>query len=121
MVYPSEILFWDILPAIRREIVIELKELGIKQNEIAKTMGITPSAVSQYLKNKRGDFEFSKEFSQKIKESAKRIKEDSSIVFNETNMLVKEFENSKAICIVCRKKNNIPENCGVCFKYSTQN
>ena len=41
------------LPAISAELVRELKKLGMKQTWIANVMGLTPSAVSQYVKGKR--------------------------------------------------------------------
>lgn len=116
MINPAEIVFWEVLPAIRKNLVSELKELGLKQAEIAKLLEMTPSAISQYTKNKRGEFEFKEDFKQKIKESAKKIYNKEATVFDETNHLVKEFENSKNICIVCRSKNDIEGDCGICFK-----
>ena len=52
--HPQEIEVWYILPAIRRELVVVLKEKGISQKKIAEMVGIVQSAVSQYLAGKRG-------------------------------------------------------------------
>ncbi len=51
---PCEIVVWYLLPVIRKELAGRLKEKGLTQNEIAKRMGVTPAAVSQYLNSKRG-------------------------------------------------------------------
>ena len=37
----------------RRELTIALKKKNIKQKQIASILGVTESAVSQYMKNKR--------------------------------------------------------------------
>ncbi len=116
MLHRAEIVYWEVLPAIRAQLVLELKLIGKKQSEIAKLLNITPSAISQYVNNKRADKTyFSDDFKKKIKNSAKKINENISSVFIETNILIKEFENEKHICIVCRKKNNIEGKCGICF------
>jgi len=115
MLHPSEILYWEILPAIRRHLVVEMKQQGKKQSEIAKLLSVTPSAISQYINNKRADFDFTSDFNIKIKSSAKRIIEEKSNAFSETNFLIKEFERDKHICIICRKKNKLEGKCGVCF------
>lgn len=115
MINPTEILYWEILPAIRKEIVIELKNLGVKQADIARLLDITPSAVSQYINNKRGDFDFSDSFKLSIKSSAQKIKEGESTVFDQTNILIKNFKKEKDICRVCRSKNIIEGKCGVCY------
>jgi predicted transcriptional regulator len=47
---------WHGLPIIRKELVKSLiNNFGLNQKETAKIMGITPSAVSQYLSRKRGN------------------------------------------------------------------
>lgn len=114
MITPSEIIYWNILPALRKQIVFELKELKLKQSEIAKILNLTPSAVSQYLNNKRGEFKFCDEFKEDIKKSALKISKQSSTFFAEINYLVKSFEKSKEFCTVCKDKNNFDGDCNVC-------
>lgn len=43
-----------ILPAIRKEIVLGLVEAGEKQKDVAEALDLTPAAVTQYIKGKRG-------------------------------------------------------------------
>ncbi len=116
MINPSEIVYWEILPAIRKNLVLELKDAGLKQTQIAMMFDMTPSAISQYVKNKRGEFEFTEVFSNKIQVSARKIKDGHSNVFQEINLLVKEFESDRNLCKVCRAKNDMTSDCGICFK-----
>lgn len=46
---------WYILPAVRRQVAIILKEkYGMSQKKIAKVLGLTEAAVSNYIRRKRG-------------------------------------------------------------------
>ena len=55
MKIPCEVVVWQILPLIRRELARELVEKhGMKQAEVAKIFGVTNAAISQYLNGKRG-------------------------------------------------------------------
>lgn len=74
-----------ILPAVRKVIVFELLKRGMKSKEIAKILGITPAAISQYIKGKRAVME--------LKES--EIKEIKKIV----EKGIKKGE----ICKICKK------------------
>ncbi|MFH1405899.1 MAG: hypothetical protein ABIG52_01635 [Nanoarchaeota archaeon] len=51
--HPQEIEVWYILPAIRKELVLALKEKGHTQKEIASFLNVTEPAISQYTKEKR--------------------------------------------------------------------
>ena len=71
---PCQITQWYLLPAISAELVKELKKLGVKQAEIARMMGVTPAAVSQYVKGKRGNvIQFDSGIKKMIITSAKKI------------------------------------------------
>ena len=73
---PCEYNVWYVLPGLRKEIVKEMKKKGLKNKEIANILGLTPSAVSQYLKNKRGKLKGVRKLEQEIKKGAERIIED---------------------------------------------
>ena len=105
---PTEIMYWEILPAIRSSFVFEMKEEhNLKQKEIAEVLGVTPAAISQYLNQKRGTYEFSKPFKQKIKISVLEILSKKSTPFEETNKLIAQFQKSKDLCLICSHKNNL--------------
>lgn len=54
MKLPCQEVVWEILPAIRSALALELINLGVSQLDSAKLLGIAPSAVSQYRSKKRG-------------------------------------------------------------------
>jgi predicted transcriptional regulator len=49
-----EIIVGDVLPALRALIAKELMQLGLNQSQISKKLGITQPAVSQYMRELRG-------------------------------------------------------------------
>ena len=51
---PSEIIVDHILPPIRAQLAKELVDCDISQQRIARILGLTPAAVSQYMSKKRG-------------------------------------------------------------------
>ena len=56
MKIPCEIVVWYLLPTIRKELAKKLvNDFGYSQSKVAKTFGLTDAAISQYLKNKRGE------------------------------------------------------------------
>ncbi|MDN5358520.1 MAG: uncharacterized protein PWP76_363 [Candidatus Diapherotrites archaeon] len=69
---PCEVIFWQILPAVRRELARELVKRGLKQREVAEMLGLTPAALTQYLKGKRGKTELPEWIKEKIRDYAGR-------------------------------------------------
>ena len=56
MKIPCEVVVWYLLPTIRKELAKKLVDNhGFSQSKVARTFGLTDAAISQYLKNKRGD------------------------------------------------------------------
>ncbi|WP_181391179.1 transcriptional regulator [Methanospirillum stamsii] len=51
---PCETIVWDLLPAIRAVIAVEMVKQGLSQKMVANLLNMAPSAVSQYLSGKRG-------------------------------------------------------------------
>lgn len=97
MKVPCQIAQWYLLPAISAELVRELKKLGVKQAEIARMMGVTPAAISQYVKGKRGKrLSFGTEMQKKIAASAKKI---ATKAFDEEKLMREMCE----LCISARK------------------
>ncbi len=52
--WSCERIFWELLPGVRKYIAIRLKEKGYTLSEIGKILGVSKSAVSQYIGGKRG-------------------------------------------------------------------
>jgi len=73
---PCQKIVWDVLPALRAAVAVELVNNGVSQVEAARMLGIAPSAVSQYLSGKRGyRIEFGDEIKQSIAQLAIDLKE----------------------------------------------
>ena len=98
---PCQRIVWDVLPAIRAAIAVELVKCGVSRVEAARMLEIAPSAVSQYLSGKRG---YRIEFENDVKRSIEQLAED-----------LKEGKNVnlvKRICDVCRQLREGDEQCG---------
>ena len=89
---PCQKIVWDVLPAIRAAIAVELVKYGVSQIEASKMLEIAPSAVSQYISGKRGyRIEFEGDVKQSIGQLAQDLKEG-------------RVENLAArICDICRQ------------------
>jgi len=119
---PQEIEVWYLLPAIRKELAkILIADYKLPQKEIAKILGITEPAVSQYLKSKRGhEMVFSDAELKKIKDAASMIVKDPQNVLKYLYDLSVVLRGSKGLCDVHKKhEKNIPPNCKVCMSSGT--
>lgn len=95
---PCEYMMWNGIPVIRKEIAERMiKEYGLSQREAADKLGITPSAVCQYLSNKRGKIEILDHGIEKeITISAERIiKNGSTHLVVETCRICRIIQRSK--------------------------
>ncbi len=71
------------LPRIRADIAKELVKMGLSQKEAAKKLGVTPSAVSQYLHKKRGGkAKMPKDYGKMVEATAEKLLEadDEAVV-----------------------------------------
>lgn len=113
---PQEVEVWYILPAVRRQIAIALKLEGLKQKEIATALNITEPAVSQYIKQKRGEeISFPDKIKAEIILSAKEIAKDHRIARKETQRILKLITKEKFLCNVCHTHTNSEKNCKICY------
>lgn len=96
---PCQNIVWDVLPAIRAAIAVELVRCGVSQVEAARMLEIAPSAVSQYLSGKRGyRIEFEQDVKQAIGLLAQDLKEG------------KEINLVRRICDICQQLRGGDEN-----------
>ena len=77
---PCELMLWDSLPAIRKELAFVLiYDHGLSQRDVAEKLGVTPAAICQYLAKKRGrHLVITTSIKQEIEVSAARIKNNGS-------------------------------------------
>ena len=99
---PCQKIVWDVLPAIRAAIAVELVKCGVSQVEAARMLDIAPSAVSQYLSGKRG---YRIEFENEVKRSIELLAQDL-IAGRNVNLV-------QRTCDICRQLREGDENqCG---------
>jgi len=97
---PCQKIVWDVLPAIRAAIAVELVRHDVSQVEAARMLEIAPSAVSQYLSGKRGyRIEFENEVKQSIELLAQDLKDGKKI-----NLV-------KRTCEICRQLRDGNDGC----------
>ena len=113
---PQEVEVFYIIPAIKRELAVSMKELGYKQKDIAKKLHATEPAISYYLASKRAvEFQFTSVIKKEIKESVSKIK-DSKTLTAVIQDLLKKINKSKATCSICKKKVLLEDDCNICFR-----
>src|SRR3989344_1695503 len=116
--HPQEIEVWYILPAIRRELVVVLKERGTSQKKIAEVVGIAQSAVSQYLTGKRGgEVVFPKEVKDFIRKCADKIK-DTKTAYQQIQSISDYIRKSKALCKIHAALEGGLNSCDICYSGS---
>ncbi|RLF51091.1 MAG: transcriptional regulator [Thermoplasmata archaeon] len=91
---PCEFIVKNVIPSIRKEVVKILSEdYGMCNRDIARRLGLTDAAVSQYLTEKRGKgFEPDEEIRAMLRESADRIFRGSSSIDSEVCKICKEIK-----------------------------
>ena len=116
MLYPQEIEVWYILPGLRRELTKSLISQGLNQKEIALKLGVTESAVSQYIKDKRASsIKFDNAVIKAIEGASKRIAKNGNIM-KEIQKLNSLMRKNKFICKIHHKYDpSLPKNCDVCI------
>ena len=91
---PCQKIVWDVLPAIRAAIAVELVKHGVSQVEASRMLEIAPSAVSQYLSGKRG---YRIEFENDVKKSIE--------------LLAQDLKDNKRTCDICRQLRDGDDGC----------
>ena len=94
MKIPCELVCNFILPNVRALIAKEAIRKGMKQKDIAKKLGLTEAAVSQYLKGKRA----TKLKKLKFKKVERKIEKLTNKMVNEN---ISDAEITKSMCEIC--------------------
>ncbi len=127
---PQEVEVWYVLPSIRRELARVMIEKGKPQKQIAKMLGVTEPAVTQYKLNKsnrsRGDqVKISKEVKPEIEKSADIIIEawenrnEGEFVYEEMtreiNRIIDLLRDRGDLCDVHREYcAHVKDDCSAC-------
>ena len=127
--HPVEIEFWYILPVLRRELAITLKNQNrLKNTQIAHVLGLTRSAITQYLNASRGLLQLDtgqilflpKWLLHEVQLTGDRIatnSEDSTQIRVEIQRLMTLIRNDpKAfLCQICQAFGTAPKDCRICL------
>ena len=118
---PQEVEVWYVIPSIRRELALEMIEKGRTQKSIAKMLGVTEPAVTQYKLSKgkdssrsRGDrVDIPKKFQPEIDKSADSILDSwdkngeapktFETMTREVNRIIKLLRDAGILCEVHRE------------------
>ncbi len=111
LLLPQEIETFYVIPALRKNLAMILKNRGMKQKDIAAIFGINTAAISQYNSNKRGDNTvFNEHILQEIKTSATRIASKFSYL-QEMQRLLNVIRQTKTLCQIHKQFSAVPEDC----------
>ncbi len=114
---PQEIEVWYLIPALRRELAkIFIANFKMSQRQVSEILGITESAVSQYLNAKRGsELKFSEKEMEDIKKTAETIFANDGNSNEELYRLCVTLRACDSLCDFHRKQDSsISKDCDLC-------
>lgn len=114
---PQEIEVWYLIPALRRELTkIFIEKYGMNQKQVSDLLRVTESAVSQYIKSKRGqELQFSKEELAQIKKTAALIQGEQEKTLEHLYRLCIQLRGCHSLCELHKKHDsNLPDDCNLC-------
>ena len=117
LMMPQELEVWYVLPALRRALAnILVNTHNLSQIEVARKLGITKSAVSQYLSAKRAkEISFTRDIKTEIAKSAKKIVERDATPAKELYHLCGVIRKKGYLCGVHRKMTRTEKSCTICL------
>ncbi|PIN69774.1 transcriptional regulator [Candidatus Woesearchaeota archaeon CG11_big_fil_rev_8_21_14_0_20_43_8] len=118
MIHASqEIEVWYILPTIRKELSLCLKEKGLTQKKVAGILSLTEAAVSQYISKKRADMVvLSQDSRENIKMAADRISKNPKLLRIEIARIMDDIKENGTLCRLHKSiGDGIPSDCRICF------
>ena len=117
LIHPQEVEVFYILPALRREFAAVFKANGLSQAEIARLFGVTESAVSQYLSDKRAaGIALGKNIKARVVQAAPRITTQKRFVF-EIQQLLNLLMETKETCRIHKQfATDLARDCAMCFE-----
>jgi len=107
---PQEIESKYLIPSVRKEIVLFLKEKGWNNKSIAKVLNITEAAVSQYLHNKRVNWQIPEKFRLLIREKLNTQNINTKSIY----YLIEDLKKCGLLCLLHEFYDDIDENCNIC-------
>ncbi|MBI2671052.1 helix-turn-helix domain-containing protein [Candidatus Woesearchaeota archaeon] len=114
---PQEIEVWYIIPYLRAEIAKDLISKNIPQRKVAQILGVTESAISQYVNNKRANrIDLNSELRSDIGRAAERLTKNSNII-TEMQQICNKIRKTEILCRIHKQYNkNLPKDCRICIE-----
>lgn len=117
---PCELIVWYVIPTIRAELAKEMIRLGLSQKDVSERLGITQSAVSQYVKDKRGrGIPVNRQVRKAIKTLAREISDGTAgkDVIPGICAVCAIVKQSGSLCDLHRQEDEgVLEGCAICMK-----
>ncbi len=116
MKLPQELEVWYVIPAIRKELALAMKNNGLKQVEIANMLNVTKAAITQYVNDKRGsEIKLNESIKKEIKNSSKRVNNKIDAL-REIQHLIKITREDKLVCQIHKNLEKGFDDCDACFE-----
>ena len=97
----AELMF--LIPTIRKELAKELSK-NLSESKVALMLGVTKSAISQYLNKKRGtEINLPADLKKEIKTSAEKIEKGEATSMQEISRLLEISKETRFTCKVCHE------------------
>ena len=103
LIFPQEIEVWYVLPAIRKQLAIELVKGGLSQSQVSQLLDCSRASITQYIKKQRGQEILPLKIKQNIKKSAGQIIKKQSTVFKEVMFISQLIKNTGLLCQIHKK------------------
>jgi len=115
IVHPQELEVWYAIPAIRREIAKEMKRRGLEQKKIAKNLGVTEAAISQYFSKKRAqEIKFGDILKKEIMKGVDKILANPNLIVQEVQRILDLPEIRLQLCEIHGQCKGACAECKIC-------
>ncbi|MBI4140085.1 hypothetical protein HY483_03940 [Candidatus Woesearchaeota archaeon] len=118
LLHPQELESLYLLPAVRRAFAIESLRMGVHQKKIAELLGITPAAVTNYIKSKRATGTKLDESTLKSVEKLSKTAKTPKDVKAGTQKILLDSWKKRQVCSICHNINKTKNSCNECFDFS---
>ncbi len=118
LLHPQELKSLYLLPAVRRAFAIKSSNKGLPQKKIAELLGITPAAVTNYIKSKRATgTKLDENTLKSIEKLSKTAKTPKDVRAGTQKILLNSWKK-KHVCSICHDVNKTRNSCNECFDFS---
>lgn len=103
LIFPQEIEVWYVLPAIRKQLAVELVKGGLTQSQVSQLLDCSRASITQYIKKQRGQEILNQKIKLEIKNSSSLIINKKSSVFQEVMRINQLVKNTGLLCQLHKK------------------